>query len=159
MPPPPSRPRYNQNNDIHTNEIANDNINGIANDAKYPTKVNNNNNNDGFFVDIPPKFFKTASPAKQQYYQQQYLNEILNRNFYNHANGKYNIIAFKNTYHNVPYYVVSVSNYKLIILYSSSSNNGKQSHQSMKSDELSNGECVRIEKCKRFSISTNPLCV
>lgn len=105
VPPPPSRPRYNQNNDIPTNEIGNDNdIDDARYGRKYPTK----HNNDGsFFVDVPPKFYKTASPAKQQYYQQQYLNDLLNRNLYSQSNGKYNIIAFKNTYHNVPYYVVS----------------------------------------------------
>lgn len=109
VPPPPSRPKYNQNpTNGFTKDWFNYQSNEISNDydkyQKYPTKQSNA---DGFFVDVPPKFFKTASPAKQQYYQQQYLQDILNTNFYSQSNGKYNIIAFKNTYHNVPYYVVS----------------------------------------------------
>lgn len=110
VPPPPSRPKYNQNpTNGYTKDWYNDQANEISNDydkygQKYPTKQSNDG---GFFVDVPPKFFKTASPAKQQYYQQQYLQDILNTNFYSQSNGKYNIIAFKNTYHNVPYYVVS----------------------------------------------------
>lgn len=98
MPPPPSRPRYNGNNDIASNNIPNDNRELIKR-TKYE-------NEKGFFVDVPPKFYKSASPAKQQYYQQQYLNDVFSKNYYNKAN-KYSIIAFKDKYRGLPYYVVS----------------------------------------------------
>lgn len=55
---------------------------------------------------MPPKLLKSVSPGKQQYYLQQYFDEVLRRNVYD-KNVKYNVIAFKNTYRNVPYYVVS----------------------------------------------------
>lgn len=95
VPPPPSRPRYNNNNnyDIETNDITNDN------DVKSSIK---NNQQKGFFVDVPPKFYKSS--AKQQYYQQQYLNDVFSKNYYNKAN-KFNIIAFKDKYRGLPYYV------------------------------------------------------
>ena len=96
MPPPPSRPRY-ENNDIETNNIPNDKdiiTNGISKET----------NARGFFVDVPPKFYKSS--AKQQYYQQQYLNDVFSKNYYNKAN-KYSIIAFKDKYRGLPYYVVS----------------------------------------------------
>lgn len=102
VPPPPSRPRYNDNNDIATNNIPIDNKELIKR-TKYDK---------GFFVDVPPKFYKTASPAKQQFYQQQYLNDVFSKNYYNKAN-KYSIIAFKDKYRGLPYYVVSTtSNYR-----------------------------------------------
>lgn len=108
VPPPPSRPRFNQNNnDIETNEIPNNRENNIGANgyaSKNYNDYNKQNNYDGFFVNIPPKFYKSA--AKQQYYQQQQLNDILNQNYYSKTN-KYNIIAFKDKYYNVPYYVVS----------------------------------------------------
>lgn len=91
--PPPSRPRYNNDNEIETNNIFDD---------KQSKQWKNQPN--GFFVDVPPKFFK-GNPAKQQYYQQQYLNNVL-KDLY-HKSNKYNVIAIKNKYHNVPYYVVS----------------------------------------------------
>ncbi|XP_031619929.1 uncharacterized protein LOC116338642 isoform X2 [Contarinia nasturtii] len=96
VPPPPSRPRYN-NNDIESNNIFNDN-------EKYNEIKNvKENNARGFFVDVPPKFYKT-SLAKQQYYQDKYLNDIFSKNYYNKAD-KYSIIAFKDKYHGLPYYV------------------------------------------------------
>lgn len=96
MPPPPSRPRYNNNlNDIETNNIPNDK-------DKLQFKNDAINNPNGFFVDVPPKFYK-ASPAKQQY-----LNDVFSKNYYSKSN-KYSIIAFKDKYRNVPYYVVSSS--------------------------------------------------
>lgn len=95
VPPPPSRPRYN-NDDIETNNIFSEKEN------KSGIKESNAR---GFFVDVPPKFYK-ASPAKQQYYQDQYLNDIFSKNYYNKAN-KYSIIAFKDKYRGLPYYVVS----------------------------------------------------
>lgn len=109
MPPPPSRPRYNSNiNDIETNQIPNDK-------EQLPSPTNNGviasvkndyqNNPNGFFVDVPPKFYK-SSPAKQQFYQQQYLNDLFSKNYYSKSN-KYNVIAFKDKYRNIPYYVVS----------------------------------------------------
>lgn len=105
MPPPPSRPRYNQNNDIETNQISNngnsDNGNG------YAPKDRDKQNTSGFFVDVPPKFFMALSPAKQQYYLQQHVNELIEKHFHD-KNVKFNVIAFKDKYRNVPYYVVSV---------------------------------------------------
>lgn len=95
VPPPPSRPRYNNNYDIESNHITNDN------DVKSSNK---NNQQKGFFVDVPPKFYKSS--AKQQYYQQQYLNDLFSKNYYNKAN-KFSIIAFKDKYRGLPYYVVS----------------------------------------------------
>lgn len=109
MPPPPSRPRYNQNNDIDTNLITNDNA--IGGSRYGPKDLARQNNGESFFVDVPPKFYKTASLAKQQFYQQQYLNDFVNKNLYSHSNNKHNIIAFKKTYHNVSYYVVSISHH------------------------------------------------
>lgn len=94
MPPPPSRPRYNNNYDIETNHITNDN--DLKNGVKH--------NNKGFFVDVPPKFYKSS--AKQQFYQQQYLNDVFSKNYYSKAS-KYSIIAFKDKYRGLPYYVVS----------------------------------------------------
>lgn len=93
VPPPPSRPRYNNNNDIETNNIFDDKQVGHW---KNPQK--------GFFIDVPPKYYK-ENPVKQQFYQQQYLNDVL-KNLHSKSN-KYNVIAFKNKYRNVPYYVVS----------------------------------------------------
>lgn len=97
MPPPPSRPRYENNGfntDIETNNIPNDkDINTKETNAR------------GFFVDVPPKFYKSS--AKQQYYQQQALNDVFSKNYYSKAN-KYSIIAFKDKYRGLPYYVVSM---------------------------------------------------
>ncbi|XP_055322966.1 uncharacterized protein LOC129578437 isoform X2 [Sitodiplosis mosellana] len=92
VPPPPSRPRYD-NNDIETNKIPNDK------DFNNGYKETNAR---GFFVDVPPKFYKSS--AKQQYHQQQYLNDVFSKNYYSKAN-KYSIIAFKDKYRGLPYYV------------------------------------------------------
>lgn len=101
VPPPPSRPRYNNidifnNNDIKTNHIPTD---------RELSKAQAKDNGKGFFVDVPPKFYK-VSPAKQQFYQQQYLNDVFSKNYYSKAN-KYSVIAFKDKYRGLPYYVVS----------------------------------------------------
>lgn len=105
MPPPPSRPRYNQNNDIETNQISNNDVDGNGNVNGYASH-DRDKHSSGFFVDIPPKYLDGLSPAKQQYYLQQYFAEVLSKHFHD-ENVKYNVIAFKNTYRNVPYYVVS----------------------------------------------------
>lgn len=59
---------------------------------------------------IPPKYYK--NPVKQQYYQQQYLNEFLK--YLNSKQIKYNVVAIKSKYHNVPYYVVSIQAFRRI---------------------------------------------
>lgn len=66
-----------------------------------------------YLLQVPPKFHK--NPVKQQFYQQQYFNELL-RNL-NSKSNKYNVIAIKSKYYNVPYYVVSNSNICLILFY------------------------------------------
>lgn len=104
MPPPPSRPRYNTNgiNDIfgQQNDIE---TNNIPNDKEFNNGYKDNNAK-GFFVDVPPKFYKSS--AKQLYYQQQYLNDVFSKNYYSKAN-KFSVIAFKDKYRGLPYYVVS----------------------------------------------------
>lgn len=102
VPPPPSRPRYD-NNDIETNNIPNDK------DINIGYKESNAR---GFFVDVPPKFYKSS--AKQQYYQQQHLKDVFSKNYYNKAN-KYSIIAFKDKYFGYPFYVVLYSFFFFLI--------------------------------------------
>lgn len=105
VPPPPSRPSYN-NNDIETNNIPND--------KEYNKDLKKNAR--GFIVDVPPKFYKSS--AKQQYYQQQYLNDVFSKNYYSKTDkNKYSIIAFKDKYRGLSYYVVSIIKYTKNIVF------------------------------------------
>lgn len=93
VPPPPSRPRYNNNfNDIETNNIPNDD------------RELRKDNGKRLFVDVPPKFYKSS--AKQQFYRQQYFKDLINENKYGKPN-KYSIVAFKDKYRGL--YLVSIS--------------------------------------------------
>jgi len=102
VPPPPSRPRQIENTGFQlpnpTNQVAYNNqynsINPISNEI--PNDVPNNNNNKlSYYVEYVPKYFKVGGKHDTDVYTAKYYSKYQ----------KYNIIAYKDKYHNVPYYV------------------------------------------------------
>lgn len=88
------------NNDIATNEVADV-------DAQN-NKINRDNNKLSYYVPYyVPKYFKITG---------KYANEVYKAKLFSKYQ-KYNIIAYKDKYQNVPYIVVSALDFLLLLLF------------------------------------------
>lgn len=98
--PPPSRFQHNQ--DILTNSIPNDDdLHGSERYIAESVDRLKGNHKNGFYIDLP---------TMADYKRQKKWNSLIKTNYKLIKSKKYNVIAFKHKYHNVPYYIVSDRN-------------------------------------------------
>lgn len=111
-PPPfnPQQPQYDQHQQqcqqqrqiqkyqqlLYQQQLQQQKFNG----DHQPKTFSKNNNDLGYLVEIVPKFYKLA----------QHPNDVFSANYYAKQK-KWNVIAYKDKYNNVPYYVVSHISY------------------------------------------------
>lgn len=105
VPPPPSRPRYRENTGFdapNPNDVVHDpynSIDPISNEiaTNEVADFDANNNKLSYYAPYVPKYFKISG---------KYANDVYKAKYYSKFQ-KYNVIAYKDKYQNVPYFVVS----------------------------------------------------